>query len=535
LLKSISCEKLIETPLTFESGLNAVVGADDAHNSIGKSSILMLIDFAFGGSDFPKKCDDVIRNVGNLTVGISFQFDETYSFIRDTDTPNDVYRVDKQDYISLAEFHNFLKANYIPDNSELTFRECISGFFRVYQRSNYNDKRPLDVVTQENWTSIRKRTLKIFDKYWTISNLEKLKAEENQKQQDIKGTFNSGAVKKINKTQFKKNEYSLSELRSEAEKIKTTLRNNITDIKSIINERSLSLKREKDTLIDQKIHLNAKLSRINSNLSGSKIRNSKSFQSIIEFFPEVDQERLLKVENFHKGISKILREEFKKEQIQVIENIKLAETDIAKIDSELLKLVDSKEDSKYLLERLMELDRLNRDMSQQNDFWEKSEESRLAIRAVKDSIDNALTTSISEIEETLNSGMEFYINKIYHEDPINPKIALLKGDYLFDHGDDRGTGKGYANMIALDLTFLEKTCLPCLIHDSLLFKNIDIPAIEHLISIYKSFNKQIFISIDEKSKYSKETQKNIEKSMFLKLDKDRVAFNKKWKKQQNKD
>lgn len=62
MLESISCEKLIKTPIVFKQGLNAVVGADDAHNSIGKSSVLMLIDFAFGGSDFTKKCDDVIRN-----------------------------------------------------------------------------------------------------------------------------------------------------------------------------------------------------------------------------------------------------------------------------------------------------------------------------------------------------------------------------------------------------------------------------------------------------------------------------------------
>lgn len=59
MLKSISCEKLIDTSITFKQGLNAVVGADDAHNSIGKSSVLMLIDFSFGGSDFPNKCDDV--------------------------------------------------------------------------------------------------------------------------------------------------------------------------------------------------------------------------------------------------------------------------------------------------------------------------------------------------------------------------------------------------------------------------------------------------------------------------------------------
>lgn len=85
-------------------------------------------------------------------------------------------------------------------------------------------------------------------------------------------------------------------------------------------------------------------------------------------------------------------------------------------------------------------------------------------------------------------------------------------------------------MIALDLIFLEKTDLPCLVHDSLLFKNMAVPAVEHLISIYESFEKQVFISIDEVPKYSREVQLLIKKAMFLKLDQDHLAFIVKWKK-----
>lgn len=531
MLKSISCEKLIDTPLVFGSGLNSVVGADDAHNSIGKSSVLMLVDFAFGGSDFPEKCDDVIRNVGDFKIGVEFQFEKKYSFIRDTKTPKNVYFVEKQDYITLEEFHAFLKEKYISGNKELRFRECVSGFFRIYHRDNYNDKRPLDVVAKDKWSSIRKRVLKIFDKYWTISELENEKAEETKKSQDIKGTFNTGAVKKITKSQLKKNYALLKVVHDEAEEIKNALKENITDIKSIINERNLSLKREKDLLLDQKMHLEISLSRIESNLSGSKIRNRKSFQSIVEFFPEIDQEKLYKVESFHQGISKILKSELQKEKSQIVESIKVSEAEIAEIDAELLKLVDSKEESVYLLERLMDLNRQEDEMSRQNEFWEKSESAKEKIKVIKENIDIALESSIIEIEEKLNAGMKLYINRIYDEHPISPTITLSKGDYQFDHGDDRGTGKGYANMIAFDLTFLDKTCLPCLIHDSLLFKNMDTPSIENLLNIYSDFDKQIFISIDEKSKYSKEAQSKIESSMFLRLDKDRVAFNKKWKKE----
>jgi hypothetical protein len=530
LLKSISCEKLIKSPLIFASGLNAVVGADDAHNSIGKSSILMLIDFAFGGSDFPSKCDDVIRNVGNFKVGTEFQFDKLHSFIRDTESPNAVYRVDSQDFITLEEFNDFLKQQYIPQTSDITFRDCVSGFFRVYQRNNYNDKRPLDASAKENWVSIRKRILKIFGKYSSISSLEHEKKTETNKLNDIKGTFNSGVVEKINKTKYAKNEIKLLGLRDEIETIKNTLKNNVTDIKSIINDKNLKLKTDKDKLIELKFKLETNLARINSNLSGNNVRNSKSFQSVVEFFPEIDRQRLLQVESFHQGISKILKNQLKTEKNKILETISIAENDLAEIDSALLKIVGSKEEAVYLLEHLMELDRNTRDLKQQNDFWEKSDRNKLNIKAIQKQIEEALKVSIAAIEETLNTEMKLYINRLYDGGSISPTMTLDKGNYSFNHGDDRGTGKGYANMIVLDLAFLHRTCLPCLIHDSLLFKNMDIPAVEHLLDIYSSFDKQIFIAIDEKSKYGKTAQAQIGNSMFLQLDKNRLAFNMQWKK-----
>lgn len=530
MLKSISCEKLIKTPLTFKDGLNSVVGADDAHNSIGKSSTLMLIDFAFGGSDFPIKCDDVIRNVGNFKVSITFKFEKFYSFIRDTEKPGEVYRVDHQDTISIDEFNEFLKQKYIPENPDLSFRECVSGFFRIYQKYNYNDKRPLDIVAKEKWIAIRKRLLKIFDRYNSISALEKDKAEETKKLQDIIGTFNSGAVKKITQTQLKKNVSNLQDIHSEMDGIKNALKNNVTDIQSIINDRNLELKKEKDVLVSRKMDLEVSLSRIDYSLSSSSIRNSKSFETVVSFFPEINQEKLESIETFHQGISKILKDKLKEEKIIILENIAQAESDIAMIDITLQELVGAKDGSLVLLERLMELDRESRDINQQNDFLNKRVVTKESVVKIREFIEDTLTKSMTEIEEILNFGMKSYIEKIYADSPISPTITLGKGDYKFDHGDDRGTGKGYADMIALDLTFLDETCLPCLMHDSLLFKNMDVPAIEHLLAIYCSFKKQIFISIDEQSKYSNEAQAMIENSVFLKLEKGRVAFIKIWNK-----
>ena len=49
MLKRIRCDKFREKEIIFHPGLNAVIGDEIASNSIGKSTLLMIIDFVFGG------------------------------------------------------------------------------------------------------------------------------------------------------------------------------------------------------------------------------------------------------------------------------------------------------------------------------------------------------------------------------------------------------------------------------------------------------------------------------------------------------
>ena len=45
MLKKISCNIFLQKEIVFHEGLNAIVGDDIASNSIGKSTMLMIIDF----------------------------------------------------------------------------------------------------------------------------------------------------------------------------------------------------------------------------------------------------------------------------------------------------------------------------------------------------------------------------------------------------------------------------------------------------------------------------------------------------------
>ena len=69
MLIEIRCDKFMDSgkvrpPITFEKGLNTILGASRASNSIGKSTFLMIIDFVFGGKDYVTLNNDVERNIG---------------------------------------------------------------------------------------------------------------------------------------------------------------------------------------------------------------------------------------------------------------------------------------------------------------------------------------------------------------------------------------------------------------------------------------------------------------------------------------
>lgn len=91
MLKMIFCDKFNQKKIMFHNGLNSVVGDEVATNSIGKTTLLMIIDYVFGGSDYLTKNSDTIDNLGNHEFLFSFEFNnEEYYFKRNTENSSEV-------------------------------------------------------------------------------------------------------------------------------------------------------------------------------------------------------------------------------------------------------------------------------------------------------------------------------------------------------------------------------------------------------------------------------------------------------------
>ena len=79
--------------IPLNEGLNLVVGSERAKNSIGKTTFLLAIDFALGGSTYAKGPGDMFKNISHHEIRFAHRFgDDVYRFARHTADPETVWR-----------------------------------------------------------------------------------------------------------------------------------------------------------------------------------------------------------------------------------------------------------------------------------------------------------------------------------------------------------------------------------------------------------------------------------------------------------
>jgi len=77
------------------------------------------------------------------------------------------------------------------------------------------------------------------------------------------------------------------------------------------------------------------------------------------------------------------------------------------------------------------------------------------------------------------------------------------------------------------------TRLPFIIHDSVIYKNIEVPATRNILRILASVKrKQIFLAFDEAPKFGLNSEKILRTRTVLKLSDDNLLYNKDWREQQ---
>ena len=315
MLVEISCDIFREKVLRLHPGLNTVVGDPGAANSLGKSTTLMVIDFVFGGDSFLKFNTDVVRELGNHAYRFCFKFaDEFHYFIRDTFGPETVMQCDSQYFplknLKLSEYTSWLKQRYFSGMVGLSFRGGVGTYSRVWPKDSVsNVKRPLHAFAKQSTADAIDALIKIFGRFGEISEASALVDAKDGEKKIFGNAAKSALIDVVGKQGYKDNEVELNNINQEVVEIKSDLAKFALNIRALVDKDLLDLKQSKDMLLQEKSVAENKLFRVRRNLQESRYVRSEEMESLKEFIPGVDLERIAKIEEFHSSVARLLKAE----------------------------------------------------------------------------------------------------------------------------------------------------------------------------------------------------------------------------------
>ncbi|WP_019638537.1 DUF2326 domain-containing protein [Paenibacillus fonticola] len=535
MLKQIICDKFVEQRVVFHKGLNVIAGDGIASNSIGKSTMLMIIDFVFGGDDYIKKNHDAVDNLGHHVFKFSFIFDEDeYFFYRTTSEYKFVTVCDEnfqaQTNIKIEAYTKFLQEKYKCQIEELSFRNIVGRYFRIYGKENLNERKPIQYFEKERQKDSVVALVKLFNKYSEIAGFEKQITKLSEEKTVLAAAAKKELIPNISKSLFGQNEKKIELLNDELTKLKESIVSAALDIEALVSKDILDLKKKKSSLVTQKNIFESRLKRTLTNIENKNINASSELEQLIEYFPNFNIERVIMVDNFHSSITSILKEELKNTAKEINTQLSILNNEIADIDKLIKEKLSIKNAPKYTVEKVVEVASKIKQLTDENGFYTKKKTIEISMKTAKENLDIYREAILTEICNQINVQMGKLNKEIYSDNRRAPVLSIQGERYSFNTFGDTGTGTAFANLITFDIALLELTCLPALVHDLPLMKNIENNALENIVEIYNKSNKQIFIAIDKVNSYKKETGKLISDRTVLQLAKNKILFIKNWNK-----
>ncbi len=532
MLKEIRSNQFIENPIRFSSGLNVILGDDISTNSIGKSTLLMIIDFVFGGQSFLTNDSGAIKKLGNLDFSFKFEFDSsTYYFRRSTDNSELVSICDSEynivSEITIDNYTKSIKEYYKINNQFLSFRQIVSTFSRVWGKDNFNVDKPLQAFTKEPESTAISNLIKLFDLYETIVETENKIKQQDESKKIITGLHKKNYVEKITKTDFKKNEIELNRIQNDISDIKENLFQYTLNIEELTSKEMIEYKTQKSKFL-QLLSINEnKIRRLELNLEQKSVK-SKYFNKLSSFFENTNESKIEEIESFHNKIGTILKRELNNAKKVLESENENIESEIEQIDLKISSLLENVKSPKFIVEKIYDLTIESNKISTVNKFYTEKEQIIIDLKQLNIDLEETITDILKGIEEKINTELVRINKEIHTGGKKIPRIKLNKRSYNFDHQDNTGTGKAFSDLIEFDLVIIKLTCLPLLIHDSILFKNIEDSAVDKIIEQYSSEEKQIFISLDGINKYDQKSINILNEKKIIQLNQDRKLFNKDW-------
>jgi len=547
-LIEIRCDKFLDNgvirdPITFKPGLNAIVGDSEKSNSIGKSTMLMIIDFCFGGDDYTTKEADTINHVGNHTIFFTFKFKgQKYYYSRSTNNPKIIYEYYDSDYtrekkkIHYESFKKDLLHQYELDDLGLTFRQIVGRFFRIYNRKTHNEMRPLNADVREDDKSGIEFLLKMYSLYGDLDDQTKEydTANDKKKLYDNLRRYKAGFIAS-NKDEYEKNKKEIKSLEDELELLLQENKKGLSETNIVNASIKNELKSQRDKLRYQKRQEEKKLKEIDFDNSYEEESLTSKFSSLQEFFPEIDIQNITKYEKFHRDVKKIISKEIKENRKDIEDSIAIIDEKISELNIKLAEFKEIPDVSEAILARHNQIHTRLNELRNANENYDKREIAVDELKRATNGYEQAINAKTSTLQKIVNQGMSEINNSFENGNKYPPVLQInsLKS-YAFNTPNDTGTGSRFKGVAVFDLEILKSTLLPAIIHDSIMFTNIEDPTVATLLSLYEEqTSKQIFIAFDKFDNRGNDIDEILNRNKVLQLsDEPHALFGNQWNKKE---
>lgn len=536
MLVKLQCDKFISNgakrpAIEFHEGLNAILGDEDRSNSIGKSTLLMIIDFVFGGEDYVKKCEDVQTNVLEHTINFTFSFDgEEFHFARNTVDYLHVVKCD-EDYkpledtkkMSIDEYKGFLAEKYAINTEDLSWRGAMSKFIRVYKRETMDEERPLQAAKQENVKDAIKKYMQQFSRY----NIVDAQIKQADKAADERDAFRKTqqyehirAAK--NQAEYDENEKKAAALELQEQQLAENSSQGLLDLDSMQAQRLSELN---DLLINyrrQRARVQTQLNSLRREMTEGKKSFKKTFTDLERFFPGEEFKALSDIEQFHQSLSKVLTSEFKETERDLATAYIMLGNEIVRVKEQIAEVQSIPNVTQAVLKEYARITTELNNVREANKNFKTFEELKRTSAEYASTRDEVIATQLYEIQKIINDKMREITARIVKNDVQRPPTLNLEklGKYSFSTKDDGGSGAQFRGLITFDLANMEVSGIPFIVHDSDLLDPIEKPALTEIIKEYdavKERGQQTFVSFRSLDFYAIEAQPIIKKCKVIEL------------------
>lgn len=434
--------------IRFKPGLNIVLGKADGENSIGKSTSMLAIDFAFGGDTYAER-NDAIRHIGDHPIFFAYKFGgKKYYFSRNTASAdtitecNEKYEPTGKEY-NKTDFVNWLKEMYRIDFVDLSFRETVSSFFRIAGKENIDILRPLRGIKGSGMEKSIRILVKLFDRYKDVKEFSGRLEEQTKKLTTYLNARKYQFVSDIvdGKTQFESNLAMIRDLEMELESLTEGHAESHSEEEIKKSKQKSKLKSEKLRLERQIEAKERRLQLIDMSLEYGLYPQESELDDLHAYFPNIEIRKLYDVENYHRKLAKILDQQFSEEKQTILNDIEELRNHIKILTEEMRELGITGNLSKEFLDRHSEIKGKIDALKEQNTAYLTLTQLKESKSKAASQLHHRIEGILADIQNDINSQIKKYNDTLYREHHKPPHLVFREyNSYIFETPDDTGTG-----------------------------------------------------------------------------------------------